>query len=168
MTNERYKYFIYKLGSDFCDHFYIGSTRNMVERRRTHKSCCNNQNSPAYNQKKYQTIRDNCGFENWRLVILEIMENTTKLEAEMKEEFHRVELRAMLNSQKASCGGLTEQEYQKLYRKDNKEQIREQKLQKFDCDCGGNYIYGNKSRHLNSKIHQNYVNSLELSLEPTP
>ena len=106
------------------------------------------------------------------MVILEIMENSTKLQAEMREEFHRLKLKAELNSIKASCGGLTEQEYQKLYRQDNKEQINEQKKKKFDCDCGGKYIYGNKSRHEKTIIHQNYVDIIHQnyvdSLEPTP
>ena len=176
--DERYKYFVYKLCSDFCDDHYIGSTRNMVQRRRSHKSVCNNPRNKGYNQKKYQTIRDNCGFENWRLVILEIMENTTKLEAEINEQVHRVQLRAMLNSQKASCGGLTKREYneqyqkenkeqineqKKIYRQDNKEQINEQKKQKFDCDCGGKYTRCHKTSHEKSKKHQNYVDSLEPS-----
>tara|TARA_R110000772_G_scaffold160736_1_gene271890 strand:- start:172 stop:678 length:507 start_codon:yes stop_codon:yes gene_type:complete len=155
--DERYDYIVYKLCSDNCDDSYIGSTRNITQRKKNHKSVCNNKNNKGYNQKTYRTIRDNGGWENWRMVPLELMKNSTKLEAEMNEEFHRVQLKAKLNSMKASCGGLTEQEYQKLYRQDNKEQINEQKKQKFDCDCGGKYIYGNKSRHEKTIIHQNYV-----------
>tara|TARA_R110002153_G_scaffold24839_1_gene78924 strand:+ start:359 stop:907 length:549 start_codon:yes stop_codon:yes gene_type:complete len=177
--DERYDYVVYKLCSDLCSDFYIGSTRNMVQRKRTHKGSCNNQNHIGYNTKKSKTIRDNGGFENWRMVPLELMENTTKFEAECREEVVRCELQAKLNSQKASCGGLTPQEYRKQYydehidhilqnvkkyQKENKEQIREHKLQKIDCPCGCQYTHSNKIRHEKSKKHQNYVNSLE----PTP
>ena len=123
--DKRYDYIVYKLCCDDTDLFYIGSTRNMVQRKKTHKNCCNNQNSPAYNQKKYETIREFGGWNEWRITPLELMENSTKLEAEMREEQLRVQLKAMLNSMKASRGDITREEYQKKYYQENKEYIKE-------------------------------------------
>jgi hypothetical protein len=232
------EYLIYKLCCNDTDLFYIGSTRDFTTRKSRHKTSCNRQNIRDYNSKKYRTIRQFGGFENWRMVVIDVLNNVTKLQAEMREEVHRVQLNAMLNSQRASCGGLTKQEYDKLYREENKEQIKEKdklyyeknknarieyqvkyreenkekvketqklyaeenkeqireyqkqyneehkeklreqrkqyreehkeeikahKSQKFDCECGVRITIGHKSRHEKSKIHQKYVDSLELS-----
>jgi len=40
-------------------------------RKSTHKSDCNNANSPKYNYKVYRYIRGNDGFENWGFTVLE-------------------------------------------------------------------------------------------------
>lgn len=39
------------------------------------------------------------------------------------------------------------------YREANKDKIKEHKSQKFDCECGGSYTNGHKSRHMKSKKH---------------
>ena len=173
MTEQnRYDYVIYKICSDECGEFYIGSTRNMVQRRRNHKSSCNVLNNSAYNTKKYQNIRDNGGWENWRMVPLELMENSTKFEAECREEVVRTELNAKMNTNRASCGGITREEYDRLYREEHKEQknkydklyreehreqINTQKRENFDCQCGGKYTRTHKASHLRSKKHQLYL-----------
>ena len=46
------------------------------------------------------------------------------------------------------------------YRVKNKEKIKEQKNKKFLCDCGGKYTYINKSQHIKTNKHQNWVKSL--------
>ena len=181
------EYIIYKLCSDECDLFYVGSTRNMVERRRCHKSRCNNPNDKAYNQKKYQNIREFGGFENWRLVPIEKMENVSRFEAECREEVVRVELNAKMNSIRASCGGMTEKEYMKEYRqehqdyfkeyndnyrkenreyfdnyrKEHKEEIYRKKNENFQCECGGRFTKQNKSKHLKSQKHLQYLETIE-------
>jgi len=47
------------------ENIYIGSTTNFIQRKKSHKSHCNNPNDDCYNQKKYQYIRANGGWENW-------------------------------------------------------------------------------------------------------
>ena len=56
---------------------------------------------------------------------------------------------------------------QKEYYEENKDKIKEYyeenkgKLrQKFNCDCGGKYTYEHKSRHIKSKKHQKFLNSI--------
>jgi hypothetical protein len=180
MTYDKNKiypeYIIYKLCSDECDNFYIGSTRNVVQRRKSHKQNCNNENNPKHNLKVYKNIREFGGWNEWRLVPVEKMENVSRFEAECREEVVRVELNAILNSKRASCGGLTDKEYKAEYYRENKEYMREQmkeymkenkeevyrkKREKFDCDCGGKYCRGNKKRHFNSKIHIRYLEQIE-------
>ena len=171
--DKKYEYFIYKLYNPDCDFIYVGSTRDMTARKNTHKSRCNNVNDKKYNLKVYKIIREHDGFENWFMVLLEVMPNVTKLEAEMKEDCYRVELNATMNSQRASCGGLTKQEYKKQHRIDNKEHYLEYDKRyridnkevinkKYDCQCGGKYTLSSKARHLKTKKHQKYISTLNI------
>ena len=64
--------------------------------------------------------------------------------------------------------------YSKEYRQINKEKIKIQKqekynknkeklLEKFNCNCGGKYIFNHKLRHIKSKKHQDYLTKLSIS-----
>jgi hypothetical protein len=45
--------------------------------------------------------------------------------------------------------------YKADYYQDNKDKINK----KFVCECGGNYTSANKSNHINTKIHQDWLKS---------
>ena len=45
------------------------------------------------------------------------------------------------------------------YRVKNKDKIKEKYNKKFVCDCSGKYTYQNKTRHIKSPKHQNWVKS---------
>ena len=115
-------YYIYKLvcNDGSCLEFYVGSTSNIRNRKYQHKTKCNNSKDKEYNKKLYQIIRDNGGWYNWRMVILEEMEEeTTLLQSRMREEHYRLELEATLNMR--HCGiGLTKEEYIKEYQQTDK------------------------------------------------
>jgi len=49
-------------------------------------------------------------------------------------------------------------EYIKVYRSRNKDVINEELNKKIECECGGRYTRRNKSTHMKSKKHTNYVN----------
>ena len=58
------------------------------------------------------------------------------------------------------------QEYNKEYRENNKELIKELKKnwyeknkEKFNCECGGKYIFQNKEQHCKTKKHTKFMNS---------
>jgi hypothetical protein len=59
-----------------------------------------NDNSKKYNRKLYQTIRENGGWDNWRMVIIEECGEISLTQARIKEEEHRVKLNANLNTHK--------------------------------------------------------------------
>ena len=59
---------------------YIGSTTNFKLRKSQHKSCCNNENSKKHNLNIYKFIRDNGGFENWSMILIDYTPCNTKLE----------------------------------------------------------------------------------------
>ena len=48
--------------------------------------------------------------------------------------------------------------YGKTYRENNKEEILAYNSNKHDCPCGGCYTNRHKSKHLNTKIHTEYIN----------
>ena len=163
---------------------YVGSTANQLRIRKSkHKYCCNNENDNNYNLYVYQFIRQNGGFDNWDVVIVENVKCENKQELHKKERFYIEELGAELNKQVPSRSleewkqdnketileknkeyyennKKTITEYKKEWYKDNKETILEKKNQKFNCDCGGKYTYINKAKHLKSKKHQTYLQNL--------
>ena len=48
--------------------------------------------------------------------------------------------------------------YSKTYRENNKVEILAYNSNKHDCPCGGCYTNRHKSKHLNTKIHTEYIN----------
>jgi hypothetical protein len=48
-------------------------------------------------------------------------------------------------------------DYQKEYSKNNKEKIKEWRMQKITCDCGRTFAIDNKARHERSKFHQAFI-----------
>jgi len=74
---------IYKIEHiDKDDLVYVGHTTNFTKRKYSHKSCCNNENKQS---KLYQMIRDNGGFEMFRMIEVEKYSCTDKREAEKRE-----------------------------------------------------------------------------------
>ena len=62
---------------------YVGSTVDRIDRLRQHEGFCNNSNYPdAYYRNIYKYIRENNGFNNWIMIIIEEYpcdENTDEL-----------------------------------------------------------------------------------------
>jgi hypothetical protein len=191
------KCLIYKL---VCDNFdvkdcYVGHTTNFKQRKRQHKCNTNNPNSKLYNLKVYEFIRENGGWTNWSMVLVEYFPCNDELEARARERFWYENLNGSLNSQypnrsvkeyyndnkniiknkhKIYNENKKEQiaEYQKEYRENNKEEIAEyhkeykknnkQKIEEritrlITCECGGEFQYISKYRHIKSKNHLNYI-----------
>ena len=95
---------------------YVGSTCNLTNRRYTHKAKWNNELYPEYNFKVYQFIRDNGGWENWTMIMVDEANLENKLQKEKLEREWYEKLGATLNSQIPTR---TEKEY----RLTNKETI---------------------------------------------
>ena len=179
---------IYKIWKD--DDFYIGSTTDFTNRKRSHKQSCSNEKLKKYNYKIYQTIREKGGWNTWQMSPLEeYKECKSQIEARIREEEWRVKIQANLNSRKC-FGAETKQEYQKEYYQSNKEEIKEQQKQyqqdhkeeicerkkiyrnkhkeqlfekmkeKFECPCKSICRISDKARHEKSLKHQNWLKSL--------
>jgi len=119
-------YVIYKI---VClsnpDLVYVGSTANFYARRRDHKSSCNNPNDLKHNVKKYVTIRENGGWENWNMIIIDELKQITLIKSRQIEEEYRVKLNANLNSNKCLTSCEERKEYKKEYYENNKAHIKE-------------------------------------------
>ena len=178
------KSLIYKL---CCNDFnitdiYIGSTTNFTNRKSQHKRNCNNENSKEYNKKAYYFIRNNGGWNNWDMVLIENNLNiTTKLQLHSKEREWIEKLKPSLNkciptrTQKEWYDDNKEviKQRKKEYYNDNKEIINEKKKeyynnnkdiineklkQKITCDCGSVVRKDVIHRHKKSKKHIEYLN----------
>jgi hypothetical protein len=114
---------------------YIGHTTNFIKRKNQHKTKCNNEKDKKYNLNVYQFIRNNGGWDNWSMVMIEEYNCNSKLEAEKRERELYEEYKATLNSQVPSR---TNKEYYednkdkikdkiKEYRKNNQDKIKEYK-----------------------------------------
>lgn len=112
---------------------YIGSTRNPDKRFGEHKHNCNKPDRDRYNLKVYQHIRDNGGFGEWQISILET-HTVTKKDASIHERWLIELYESNLNTQVPSR---TAKEYyssrrdeiieqQRAYRTSNRDHINEQ------------------------------------------
>ena len=90
---------------------YVGSTTNLKQRLKSHKTCVNNPTNPHYNFKLYKTIRDNGGWDNWEAKEIEKLENVSKIEARIREE----EVSKMLGAKLNMCKAYRSSEQAKAY-----------------------------------------------------
>ena len=85
---------IYRLFSDTCTSFYVGSTERTLRRRFSkHK----NKSHEAPKRKIYKCILENGGFDNWQMEALEVFEGD-RLARRMREQHWIDELNPQLNS----------------------------------------------------------------------
>ena len=78
---------------------YVGHTTDFVRRKYEHKSCCGNMKSKMYHYKLYKTIRENGGWCNWSMILIDTLHCENSLDAKKKEREFMEELQATLNEQ---------------------------------------------------------------------
>jgi hypothetical protein len=166
---------------------YVGSTTDFRKRKSGHKTDCNNVKSKRYYLNVYQFIRDNNGWDNWDMVLIEKYPCDDRLELHQRERYWFEELNASLNknipsrSQKEASKEWYEDNKEKIkiqkkeyresnkdkieiqkkeYRKTNKDKIAKLTQKKYNCECGGKYRHQNKSHHLKTNKHQKYIHSI--------
>jgi len=96
-----------------------------ANRKYTHKNACNNENDRNYNYKIYKTIRDNGGWDNWRMVCIHQQEVDNKRHGEQIEEDYRVELNGNMNMRRSFLSPEQKKEDKKEWDKNNKEYRKE-------------------------------------------
>ena len=108
---------------------YVGHTTNQGKRKTAHKSNCNNENEPKYNLKLYQMLRNNGGWDMFKMVEVEKCPCNDKREAERRENKVMKQLKANMNARQAF---LTQEEkievhkeYKKKYWEENKGRFSE-------------------------------------------
>ncbi len=127
--------------------FYVGHTTNFVKRKYGHKTACINADNRGHNCIVYQFIRDNGGWDNWDMVMIETCECENSIDACKKERQWIEELKPTLNKnrayrsadeKKAQCNEAVKKihkknreqynEYQRNYMREYNKKKREQQL----------------------------------------
>ena len=80
---------------------YIGSTTNFKSRANHHRLTCSNPKYKCYDMHLYQVIREHGGWENWEMSPLEVLENSTKKDAAVRQQDFIYELNPTLNKHNA-------------------------------------------------------------------
>ena len=80
----------------------------------------------------------------------ENQERTKKYREENKEKIKEVQ-KIYKDKHKEEAA-----EYAKKYREENQDKLK-YRNEKFNCECGGKYVYSSKSTHLKSTKHQDYL-----------
>jgi hypothetical protein len=100
---------------------YVGSTSRFENRIHHHISVCNNPLSKAYNYHVYDFIRQNGGFENWQILLVEYYPCNDRHELQKREREVMEQLNATLNVRKAIITPEEVKIYSEKYYKDNKD-----------------------------------------------
>ena len=113
MPRDYSKTVIYELVCDdlAITHKYVGSTTDIIRRRNKHKSSCNNPKEPQYNTNLYQTIRNNGGWGNWKMKIIEQFPCKNNIEACIRERHFYDLLNPTLNKNKPHITTEEKKEY---------------------------------------------------------
>ena len=77
---------------------YIGHTTNFIQRKHAHKQSCTNIKSNNYPCKLYSVIRDNGGWDNWKMQIIAFHECEDIMSAKKYEQKYFEDYDATLNS----------------------------------------------------------------------
>ena len=155
---------IYEVVNSINNKCYIGSTTQrlcvrMAGHRSNYKSCKSSYSSKILFEEDY----DNC-----KIILIENYPCDNK-EQLHKRERHWVEQIDCLNKNIPSRTKDEIIQYQKEYRENhkqnqkeykiqNKQKIKEYKAQKYICQCGSITTINNKTQHIRTKKHQQFVN----------
>ena len=104
------------------DYNYIGHTKDFVQRKRSHKSCCLDVDNKKYHFKVYQMIREAGGWDKCQMVPIEEYEADSQLQARIREEQLLKEYNATMNSRNAFTD---KEEYRISTREKTMERCRE-------------------------------------------
>ncbi len=120
---------------------YVGSTKNLNNRKIKHKFSCNNPNSIGYNIQLYNFIRENGGFDNFEFEEIEKIDNINrfirerywietfnsslniKIPTKNKKEHYEANKDKILFQQKANRNVVDHKNYCKKYYHENKDKI---------------------------------------------
>tara|TARA_R110002167_G_C12364975_1_gene623540 strand:- start:149 stop:604 length:456 start_codon:yes stop_codon:yes gene_type:complete len=142
---------VYKILCNETGECYIGSAKNIT----CYKYRKSNHKTKGECSSKQIIERGNYTFS--------IIEENIFIDTELRQrEQYWIDISVrVINSQRAYLSKEQRKEYNKkiksLWDEKNKEKIRQQNNEKFNCECGGRYTFVNISKHLKTKLHQDYL-----------
>jgi ribosomal protein S8 len=162
---------------------YVGHTTDFVCRKKSHKERCINEKDINHNLKIYKIIRDNGGWDNYSMIEIEKYPCNDANEACAKErewfeilncklnnnfpqrskEEYYIANREEINKKKKEYYIANQDELNKRskeYYIANIDEIKEKSSKKFVCECGKESVYSQKARHMRTKVHIDYLNTL--------
>jgi hypothetical protein len=86
---------------------YVGSTDRVARMKQQHENTCKDANDKHHHYRVYQYVRENGGFDNFQMIVLERVAYTLKHELALRER-HHLETKASLNMRTPARG---KQEY---------------------------------------------------------
>ncbi len=153
--------------------YYVGSTVNYDKRYGEHKCACNNINGIPYNYPLYAFMRNNGGFEEFTMDIIQYYPDCeSDLELRILEQHYYDIYNPSLNtirpylskeelaeyqSKYQAKYRLTHSDYQSNYRTNNKAVITQKRSAIVNCPCGISHTRGSKWRHVRSNKHHKYL-----------
>jgi len=114
---------IYKLCCNNLEvkEIYVGSTLSFKHRKAQHKCTCNSEKDKKYIYKVYKYIRDNGGWDNWEMILVEEYNARDVRDLESRERYWIEILKATLN---CKIPTQTHKEYDKKYDENNKDKVQ--------------------------------------------
>ena len=103
---------------------YVGHTTDMTKRKYTHKSMCNNEKDKYHNTKIYKIIRENGGWGNWSMILVEEFPCEDKYQACRREREVYEELDAKMNTRRPYR---TQEELKEELKENSKQRYQEHK-----------------------------------------
>ena len=142
------------------EQLYIGHTTNFKKRKADHRCNTYNENSPKYNFRIYQAIRENHG-EFGMIQLYKIPEeqisNTLKIE-QSYIDFHNAELNSMRAYQSREDRLAYLRDYGHQYSKQNKALIKSKRHKVVICECGASININNIAKHRKTANHKSILN----------
>jgi hypothetical protein len=110
---------------------YVGHTTDMTKRKWGHKSVCNNEKNKGHNHKIYKIIRENGGWDNWNMLLVEKFPCKDKYDACKREREVYEEIDAKMNTVRPYLTQEEIKQYHKQYDKQYYQTNKEYKKEKF-------------------------------------
>ena len=139
-------------------YIYVGHTTHFTKRKRVHLQSYINKDSKLHNIKLYTCIRANGGWQNWDMILIDVVKCTDSLEARKKEREYIEALKATLNMVLPSrtmkerkkelylLDNSKEILRAKLWYENNKDKVLERQAEKVECPiCMQMYTHGHKT-----------------------
>ena len=108
---------IYKIQHNDKDELiYVGHTTDFTKRKSSHKLITRSEKDKAYNRQLYKMIRDNGGWDSFKMIEIKKYSCTNKREAEAEEDKVMRELKATMNKNRAFRTAEDVKEDARIYR----------------------------------------------------
>jgi len=134
---------------------YVGNTTNFHNRKNEHKNRSKNENGFNFNCKLYQMMRENGGWDAFKMIEVEKYPCNDKREAEKRENEIMKDLKANMNTKRSYVTKEEEKKDSHEYYIKNKEMIIER----------SNKHYENNKEQLLNKMKERYINNKEQIIE---